>query len=238
MRFITAIYADNYLPMLWAHLQSIAHYHPKDPVSIFYEDISEYEIRILQESFPDYKFIRGPNLIPRGHLMEKIPLKIRYWSMACDVYPDEVLCLLDCDTALCSNISSFIDRSFDVLYTWKDERFPLNTGVVIVESKSQVCKFMKCWLKRIEEIIANPADFERAKELNGAADQHALSEILNAQNYDGFIEKKIEREAVKFKGVACKYLNETNSVPITEDTHIIHYKAGWHPIILENAPFT
>ena len=238
MRFITTVYGDNYLAMLWVHLQSIANYHPDTPVSVFYEDISEHEIKILQERFPNYRFIQGPNLISVKDLMKKIPLKLGYWSVACDAYPDEVLCLLDCDTALCSNISSFIDESFDVLYTYKDEGFPLNTGVLIVKSKSNVHKFMKYWLKCVEEIIANPMDLRIASRLSGAADQHALVEILNTQNYDGFIEKDIEGEIVKFKGVACKYLNETNSAPITEDTHIIHYKAGWHPIILENAPFT
>lgn len=238
MRFITTIYGDNYLPMLWVHLQSIAYHHPDTPVSIFYEDISKNEIRILQSSFPNYKFIRGPALIKERDVMKIIPLKLRYWSIACDAYPDEVVYLLDCDTIACSNISHFIDEDFDVVYTWKNEQFPLNTGVIILKSKSNVRKFMKHWLNRTEEIIANPVDFKKAIEVNGAADQQALFEILATKDYDGFVERNIEGEMVKFKGIACKYLNEINCVPITEDTHIIHYKAGWHPILLENASFT
>lgn len=236
--FITVVYGDKYLPMLWVHLQSIARSHPGIHVSIVYDDISKHEVKILQATFPNYKFIQEPTVVKERDIMKRIPLKLRYWSKACDAYPDEVLCLLDCDTIVRSSFSHFIDKDFDVLYTWKNERFPLNTGVVIVHSKNNTRKFMKKWLKLTEKIIANTVDLQTAIEMNGAADQHALFEILSTKDYDGVIERNIEGETVKFKGVNCKYLNETNCVPITEDTNIIHYKAGWHPILLENAPFT
>jgi hypothetical protein len=49
---------------------------------------------------------------------------------------------------------------------------------------------------------------------------------------------EIEGQNIIFKGIPCKVLNETNSKEITETTHIIHYKGGWQPILLEGRNFT
>ena len=45
-------------------------------------------------------------------------------------------------------------------------------------------------------------------------------------------------EQVRLRGVPCAVLNETNSCPITERTHIVHYKGGWQPILLDGRRFT
>jgi FkbM family methyltransferase len=238
MRFITTVYGDSFLPLLWVHLQSIACYYPFNPVSIFYEDISLFEIKLLKMKFSDYEFIGGYDSIHEKDRKKRIALKLVYLSMACERYPNETLCILDCDTAICCNFSNLINNDFDVLYTWKNEQFPLNTGVIILKSKSNVRKFMKRWLKLTEKIVANPAKLQVAMKLSGGADQQAFLEILNVHDLDSITDREIDGEKVRFKGIACKYLNETNCVPITEDTHIIHYKSGWHSILLEKTPFT
>jgi len=238
MRFVTSVYGEKYVAMLLVHLKSIQDSHPGVPVSVYYDDISDTELKLLQASFKEFDFVRSPIPIHEADPKKRIPLKLKSWSTACQQLNDEVLCFVDCDTAVRLPIEHFIDDSFDVLYTWKDEKFPLNTGVVILKNSLQAKVFLKQWLSLTEDIIHDPIRLENAIKENGAADQQALYEMLNSNEFASVIEATIQDVPIRFKGVPCKYLNETNSVPITEDTHIIHYKAGWQPILLEGAPFT
>jgi hypothetical protein len=224
--------------MLWVHLGSITQYHPNIPISVIYQDIADYEIKLLESVFPNVKLIQAAYSIEEEDIMKKIPLKLRHWLGACEKYPDETLYLLDCDTVICSDICNFTDGDYDVLYTWKNEIFALNTGVIILKNKNKVRKFMKHWLELTENIIGNPTDFQNAIKVNGGISQHALSQILKTKNHNGIIERNVAGERIRFKGVECKYLNETNCVPIAEETGIIHYKGGWHPILLEGKNFS
>jgi len=238
MKFIVVIYGDKYLPLLWVNLSSIEKAHPNDSVTVLYEDIKEHEVTILRDRFLTYEFIKGYNIIDFKDPLKRIPLKLRYWFKACQLYPGERLCFLDCDTLVYSNIKDFLKEDFDVLYTWKENSFPLNTGVVVVKNNRKAGLFMEHWLECTESIIKDPYELKVAIQRNGAADQHALFKILNSVSYDNCLDRNIKDEMIRFKGVNTRYLNETSSGPITNDTHIIHYKAGWHPIILDEAPFT
>jgi hypothetical protein len=237
-RLISVIYGDKYLPMLWVHLQSTRLFSADIPVSIFFNDVSNHEIDLLKTSFPKVTLLKSTQSIEEQDMRKKIPLKLRLWSQACEKYPDNILYLIDCDTVLCSDLTGFIKEDYDILYTWKNEFFPLNTGFMIVKSNNKVREFMRLWLKMTEETIENPVEFEEGIKINGGISQHTFAKIINTQSYDGITERNINGKAIRFKGVECKYLNETNCVPITQDTHIIHYKGGWHPILLENKPFS
>jgi hypothetical protein len=36
----------------------------------------------------------------------------------------------------------------------------------------------------------------------------------------------------------CARLNEINSGPLREQTHVVHYKGGWQRILLDGRPFS
>jgi len=57
-------------------------------------------------------------------------------------------------------------------------------------------------------------------------------------NYDRVIPVSIDGQVFLFKGVNCIELNEIRCTSITNKTHIIHYKAGWHPILFKRSAFT
>lgn len=224
--------------MLWVLLESINKHHRDDNTSIIYNDISSHEIKILKETYPNYDFIHDPFFIVSTNVYKRIPLKLRYWIKACHLYTNEFLCLVDCDMALSSAISEYVNTEHDIIYTWKDADYPLNTGVILCESNEKNLKFMDLWNEKTEAIVEDHALLDKAVATYGAADQYALAEILNKKIYNDVIEVELDNFLLKFKGVECKYLNETRCVPITEETHIIHFKAGWHPILLLNEPFT
>ncbi|MDP8230797.1 MAG: hypothetical protein P9L93_06830 [Candidatus Gorgyraea atricola] len=238
MRFITTVYGVYYLPFVCVLLQSIEQYHPFEKVSIFYDDLPDHEALILRDRFPVYEFIQNPKTIEEDHILQKIPLRLRHWFKACELYPEESLFFLDCDAALCKNMANFINDSYDVMYTWKPEQTPLNAGMVAINNNKSGRVFMKNWLALTEEIVHDEEKLRFAHKMNGGGSQHTMAILLDSSDYDASFERTIDGETVRFKGMACKYLNETNSCPITADTHVIHYKTGWHPIILEGKPFT
>jgi hypothetical protein len=47
----------------------------------------------------------------------------------------------------------------------------------------------------------------------------------------------IDDSPVTVRAIPTYVLNETNSCPISEFTHIIHYKGGWQSVILCGQPF-
>lgn len=237
MIFVTSIYGSQYVTFLLAHLYSVLKNHPQDNIIVMWSDLSKKDINFLKAAFPMVDFLETSIAI-EGDVMQMIPRKLHLWNHACKLYPNDNICFIDCDAILVQPISQFFEDEFDILFTWKDEKFPLNTGVLLIKNSIGVQKFMDEWVKRVEDTLNNVRALDEANKLSGAADQHVLRLILDTENYDGFIERDICGNTLLFKGVSCKILNETNSVPITNETHIIHYKAGWHPIVLDGKPFS
>ena len=71
-----------------------------------------------------------------------------------------------------------LDDDFDFIYTWKDERFRLNVGLIIAHDGRIGSIFFEEWTRRIEEILQDENRLEEATRKNGAADQHALGEMI------------------------------------------------------------
>ncbi len=239
MKFITTIYGDNYVPMLWTHLQSIHRYHPNDIATIFYGDVTQFELELLKKAFPNYLFIKNDVSLKNMELLKRIPLKLQFWRKGFEMYPEEFICLLDCDTLLRRSLIDFENKEFDVFFTWKDEKYPLNTGVILLKNKKETKLFMKQWELRTKEIIRNPKLYKNA--INGkfgTADQHSLAEILGTQDYKKPININFGDKQIIFKGVECRYLNETKCKPIKKETYVIHYKSSWHSILFKNQPFS
>jgi hypothetical protein len=91
------------------------------------------------------------------------------------------------------------------------------------------------------EILRTPDRYRQANDYSlgyGAADQMALWELLGYARERTHYEIPAGDETVRLRPEPCAVLNETNSVPITSDKYILHYKGGWQPILLEGRPFT
>lgn len=235
--FVTTVYGSDYLPFLAPHLYSVSQCHPGATKLVLWQDLPPHEIDLLSRAFPDSRFLQIEEDTD-GDLNQKIARKLHCWHLACHLYPDDPLCFIDCDTLLVKPIGRFLTPDFDVLFTWKNEVFPINTGVVLVRNGRTADPVFDEWATLTESIVTNSLALSKALAVSGAADQHALREIIGFVNYDGVFTRTVLDRAVVFKGVPCRLLNETNCVPLTDETYIIHYKAGWHPIILHREEFS
>jgi len=238
MLFVFASYGDNYIPFLSVALDSLLKEQPNDNVNVLWADTSIIEVNLLKIAFPSVNFIQEPIEITHYSEIERIPIKLRMWASMCRRTTEEYICFLDTDIIVLKNISKYLDRSADFIYTWKKETFPINAGVIIVRTSEKVSKFLELWSQKSDEILHNKEQFEEARNKNGGANQHSLVTILKKINIFEGGKVDFEFGTLKFKGIPCKELNQTNSVPINSGSHILHYKGGWRPIILENAGYT
>ena len=235
--FITTIYGAGYAPFLGPHLHSIARAYPDARGTVLWQDVHESEIALLSLAFPNWTFSRT-SLSHGSEVHQRIPRKLHAWRQACAHCPDAPLCFLDCDTLVVRPFDDLLSPGWDILYTWKDELFPINTGVLVARGPRAAEALLADLTLRVERIVSDPARLNQALGSSGAADQHALRELIGFCNYNGDALRTVGGRELVFRGIPCRRLNETNCRPITPDLCVIHYKTGWHPILWEGKPFT
>ena len=235
--YLTSIYGEKYLPFLLVFLKTLEqHREPESSVVVLWNHLPDHEIKYLVEAFPKVRFNRV-QIELTGEPKKDVPLKIQLWRRGIEMFPEAQVRLLDCDTLFLKNIGDLVGGTYDILYTYKDEKFKLNTGVMIVNNSVKTIEFFRLWLERIEDTVRDKRKLLKSIEQSGAVDQHVLFQWLG--NSIGDLEKEIRVENISllFKGVPCSQLNETRSCDITDEASVVHYKGGWQPILLENQPF-
>ena len=238
MLFVTVVYGRDYIHFLLPFLYSVHKQYPEISGMILWNELPERDIALLQAAFPSYHFINTNQNIPLNQ-DQRISSKLFLWEQALLLCPEgETICFLDCDTIIHKRFDHFLRQQFDVIYTWKKEHFALNTGVIIMKNTLSTQQFMHAWTQKVQHIINDTELLQEACSKNGAADQHALHILLSTNQFDKPIKILFGKRKLIFKGVLCTFLNETRSVELTDKTHIIHYKSGWHEILLHNKKFT
>ena len=236
--FVTTVYGARYLPFLAPHLYSVQQCYPGAQGAVVWQDIPQHQIDILAAVFPNRHFIELTSQIA-GQKDQKISRKLMSWLAACENYSDELICFTDCDLLFVKQFTHHLVPDFDILFTWKAEKYPINTGFVVARNARVGQKVFKAWFHKIEKVVNNGYALHQAVEASGAADQHTLRQMIGFQaTYEGSFEYEIDNQRYLFRGVECRFLNETNCKPVTADTHIIHYNSGWHKVLLDNQPFT
>jgi len=243
MRFFISCYGSKYVPLLTVCLASLRAQHPSDAVSVYVDDLKDHEVLLLVKSFPSVEFKSVPTVASgMRDRRQAISSKLEHWcEFLSSVQDDEIVVFLDADLLIHRNIASSLPEQFDFLYTWKPESVPLNTGVVVVRNSSVLRAFMSLWHSATMEIARDERALQKAAAQNGAGDQHALFELLGLRRGQwppvGEWVRKFEFGELLFYGAACDELNQTNSVPVDSGARIFHYKAGWRPILLEDAGY-
>jgi len=237
--FITTAYGDKYAAFLAPLLHSIRRAYPDAPVRVLHADAPRREINVLAATDPLNTFERIESPITGG-LHERIARKLHVWIAACARLADDhgPLCFIDADALVVSRFDDELAGEWDVIYTWKNELFPINTGVMLFRTAATARLVLKDMAARVERIVADKDSLARALGASGAADQQALREIIGFVNYNETIVREIAGTRIAFRGVPCARLNQTSCAAIAPTTHVVHYKTGWHPILLEGARFT
>lgn len=238
IRCVISVYGNRFFKYLLTCLYSVAKSNPGADVSVMYQEMDEKHIGTLKMIYPHYDFIETHQVLKKDP-RKRIPQKLKLWNQACQKYKGENLVFLDVDMVAIKDLSKFFNEEFDIAFTYKNERFPLNTGLVLVKNSKKAQDFLVYWTEEINKMLKDFRLIRLADKKSGSVDQQTLRDIINSDsNFDGKIVRKINSQNIVFFGIPCELLNETRSKKITKNTHIIHYKGAWQPIILDNAGFS
>src|SRR5688572_29778875 len=108
MHFVITNYGNDYIPLLNVCLDSIGKEHPKDKVTVLWDEMSDIEVMLLKQTFPKVNFQEQNVKIPNDNIHKRIPTKLKFWSKICTQLKDETIVLLDSDTLVYQNISDTI----------------------------------------------------------------------------------------------------------------------------------
>jgi hypothetical protein len=248
MRFIVANYGTRHLGMLLVHLESVAATHPRARQSVYWQDIPEHFIAALQAAFPGVDWVRTEFDFAHDPI-QRISSKVFCWSRAVGENAGEnALVLCDSDTLVRRDLSPFFAQGdADVIFTTKPESAPLNSGVMLARGGPAATEFFRAWRDATIAILRTPAECAKANDSKhpyGGADQMSLYQLLDYTRereiftFRGTAEHGAAPMEVRLRAEPCARLNETNSRPLTDEIHIVHYKAGWQSILLDGRPFS
>ncbi len=240
LHFVTSVYGKRYGGMLLNLLYSITHSNPGARVSIFWQDIDE-TVKVLTEVFPNATFINLSKDMG-DDLVDRIANRIHLWGDIIRQNPSDHIVFLDVDMLVEKDISHFFtEYSADVFFTYKDEIYPINGGIALTRASESTAAFFNEWAKKTDVILADPSLKRMSISRQypyGAPDQMALNQLIGYSRDKTIYTVTIDGFDISVHGIPCNTLNETNSCPITDDMHVIHYKGGWHSILLEGTDFT
>ena len=239
VKFIITIFGDKHIGMLLTNIYSILQSNPGSHVAVFWQDIEERLIKAIMKGFRSVTFIETDFDLTSDPI-KRISSKTLLWNYAAKTYPCDNICILDVDTLVIRNIGHFFDQDFDIVFTYKDEQFPLNTGVMLCKGNKYPL-FFGTWEEETIKIINDPESFEKANSPEypyGGPDQMSFFKLLRYNPRQREYVLTIHGQELIVKAMPCRILNEVHSREIRESTHIIHYKGGWQPILLKGQNFT
>lgn len=246
IRFIIALFGNRHVGMLLPLLHSIEQSNPSATISLYWEDIDTLIISDFQRAFSQLECIQT-HFNFSNDVTKRVSSKTLVWEQAAREKQNESdwLLFLDADMLVIREVGSLLNNfESDGIFTEREGRFPINSGVIAVRASKKTADFFSAWLQKTTEILQTPELYAQANNKNlayGGADQMALHLLLHYTGYDpkhGVYDIALPNETFHLAPVECAHLNETYSVPITEHTRIIHYKGGWRSILFENSTFT
>ena len=243
MRFLVCCYGEHYASFLAVCLRSLRLSHPIAHVCV----IHDFEAKLaepLQARNPKVEFrCLAQDTAILTHPDERIAAKLDYWSWFLDEANDgEVVVFLDADTLVRADISEFLECDFDILITRKDEHPPINTGVVAVRVSDRTKALLRRWRDDTSSIVEDATARGRAIKIGGGFDQYTLLQLMGIPEGEapphGVFRVNTPVGQITFHGAKCDVLNQTNSVPLSHNAKILHYKGAWRWILLNGKRFT
>lgn len=228
--------------MLLAHLRSIARTHPDAAVSVYWQDIPGHLLTALRSVAPSAEFVETAFDFAADPL-QRISSKVLCWSRAADEHAGErELVFCDSDTLIRKPLSGFFEsRGWDVVATRKPGQVPLNSGVMLARGGDPTSAFFRAWRDETLRILRTPELFAQANDQtqpHGGTDQMSLYHLLPYQDGEADYIVICAGTQARVHLEECSKLNETNSRPLADDIHVVHYKAGWQRILLDGRPFS
>lgn len=239
--YAVVVQGQGHLPFLLPHLHSVRLADPHAEHLVLHSGDDPREIALLSRVVPRARFEPIPPAEgPTAH--HRIGEKMHAWAIAArrahERFPDQPLVLIDADTIVRAPVAAGLPAGCDIAYTTKTAGFPINTGVLIARTPARAIPLLDHLARRARLITADPALLEDAKLRSGAADQHALRELIGFDTPAAPHAVSLPTTTLRLAPIPCAQFNQTDCVPLTTDLRVVHYKAGWHPILLHGSPFT
>jgi len=242
----SCVYGDRHTPFVFTFLYSVTKTCPDTKIIIGYSDFSMVELNLLKISYPLVEFISLDHTNSKGlSHAANASQKVKTWFHLFELHTKEndQIIFLDIDTLMIKAPFEIFTSDFDLVLTRKKGKWPLNSGVLFVRKNANTQTIFHNWLILTNKIISSMHLNSQAEVSYGGADQDALIQALGVSkciidfNTHTYTYKYL-KSIVKIKFVNCEEYNQTESAKITPLTKIIHYKAGWHKILIDGARYT
>ncbi len=241
-RFVVASYGPKHRGMLLTHLHSLACSHPRSAVSVYWQDLPQPFMDAMYLAYPKVRFRRTEFDFTRDWV-QRISSKVLSWRLAAEENSGErALVFADADTLVLQDLSPvFATNDSDIVFTWKPETVPVNTGVLFAQGGEVATRFFALWQERTAAILRTPDLYRQANDPAcgfGGADQMSLMQLLGYRRDQTRYTLQSDGLTIRIRGEACSEFNETNSRPLDAAIRVVHYKGGWQPILLQGRPFS
>lgn len=174
-------------------------------VTVQFENILDEELRdygLLLKVFQYSALKHMPNLNfeiikipppkkdpPKEYFMTKNTIKLDYWINAIK-QSDEDTILMDCDMLVLKDMSCAFEDDFDIGYTIRKSKIPLNGGMVFVRPNERSIKFLERW-KQINKEMYEDVNFHtpwrnKYAGMNQASFGYVLETYENELNLQNF----------------------------------------------------
>jgi hypothetical protein len=123
-----------------------------------------------------------PQLLERGKRGEACnTAKLEHWNAVVQASADgDRVLLIDADTFIVQPIDDIWDRTFDVAYTKRLSRFPLNGGVVFLRVSAAVRQFIARWVGENRRLMEHGSDQPQEwRHRFGGVNQASLMTVLS-----------------------------------------------------------
>jgi hypothetical protein len=241
---LSCVYGSKHIPFVHTFIFSVLESCPDVRVIIGHSDFPEFERNLLEIAYPQVTFVNIAliNRVTSTHAARASKKTYLWWQLLENSvsYGDNAV-FLDIDTIIVKSPFEVFESEGDLALTRKLGKWSLNTGVIFVKKSSSTLDFFREWNTSTENIIRSKNLNSIAEAQNGGADQHSLIKLLKVSNSitDFSIGSTYSKEfRIQIRFLPCSRYNETESVPLNNELMIIHFKAGWHKILLSRSKYS
>lgn len=237
--FLVPNYGSAFEGMLLACLESVARAAPGMCVYVAWQDMDGDKVAALQKAYPASRWVKTAFAVSKDYVV-RISAKTRLAEVAAkaalaDGFTQFVL--MDSDILMRAGVTDAFAEDFDVGFTSKSERWPLNSGVIFLKG-AKTLDFLRVWSAESARIGSSPELLAEASSKAlpyGGIDQMALHLMTD---FDRGRKGVYERDGFRYKALPCALYNETRSLPLICAARLIHYKGGWHRILTKGSFYT
>lgn len=238
--YLVCYFGAKYASMLGVLLQSIADVQPCRRLVLLHYD-TPVDVLSMACNYPNV--IARPvekQAYPAAMAEALKPLILADYLMSPTLAGPALV--VDCDMLVRHDPFDLFRPDDGILFTTRDGAWPINGGIIGMRDPLDpaVSRFFHRWAERIVEIASDPtlvAIARSVKEPYGHVDQMAFAQTIEYERGRKNFTVP-DCDGLQARAVDGYVLNETRSIPVNPETRILHFKGGWHPILLDGRTFS